>query len=174
MADERQYSIREETCPFAIPEGLASVLRAFALETGSGGPELNELPAQVVWSIIDGDAAIVGHGWVNVHPGPSGDVRSYLNFAVYDAERGKGAARTALPQIEEVLRARGHQAIYAQVNSNKEATGRRTRWWLHGAGYTIVREDVHARRRDWSDGFLIERDSMPMTFVKVLLPDVVK
>jgi hypothetical protein len=163
-----RISLRPESIPFPIPGPLQKVLLDYQLETGAGGGVGIELPATKVWTLLDSAGISVGQGWINTQTGPRGETRSFVNLAVYEGERSKGAAREGLRQIEAALKSGGHTELFAQVNSNREKTGARVRKWLVAEGYILLREDISPRRKDWTDSEIIKGDPCALKFVKTL------
>lgn len=163
-----QHYLRKEQLPFTIPDPLKAVLLGYPLETGSGGGIGAHLPAVAVWSITNDAGSVVGAVWLNEQNEPNGEQRFFVNICVYDNNRSKGVGRCALRMLEGQLRKDGVQYVYAQINSNRQETGLRVRRWLHSEGYSLLREDVSARREHLSDKELIEKDPCALKFKKNL------
>lgn len=99
------FTIREESIPFRVPVKLEKTLKAYPLETGSGGyAGFEDLPASFVWSILEEGNTSIGQVWINEQNSPNGEKRPFINFAVYAEWRSKGAARATLPLVENELR----------------------------------------------------------------------
>jgi len=153
--------------PFTPTARLQDHLRQYPYEYGAEGREVLPWRRDVIgWRIGNEAGSEAGFVWLQAGRHTRHHQR-FITVAVYDEFGRQGFASQALAHVEECLPALGINVLLAQVNSNKDATGRTVRAWLGGGGFRPVRAATDAHHASLTDAEYLAAYPHPLIMAKI-------
>lgn len=144
------------------PNELFQLLKKYSHEFGSTYLNNHRNAALDLYEIMDIDTnCMLGYFWLNSRL-KNGAERFDFCIIVCENYRKKGIAKAALNKAKEILREKGIQNIYAQVNCNNHL-GNITRNWLLREGFRVLeKREIYS---SYTDIQYIEKYSGPIEFI---------